>query len=966
MAPPHRSTNDSILVMGGSLNTQSIRNKCTAIIDFIIKHELTILAINETWLTGNVTLDNAIMKDSCPPNYQSIHKPRIGKKGGGLAFIFKTSLKTSTLPLTVSVTTFECLPIKVTVASKTFVIINIYRPPSTCLNIFYEELADLFAHFLSIYEEVIFVGDFNVRILTDARIRSDFNNLLACFNLSQHVSSPTHCKGDILDLIITRSSSCFLIDISIKDGVADHMSVLFKLSVSHTDNINGPIIKRSFSHLNMDEFKSDLLTVNDNFLRASNSSYDSIKDCGVDLFHNTVAAVMDHHAPLKIINQTRKQLPWINNTIIVARRYLRKLERQWRLQPTNTTRANYTVARSAYHTLLKKARMKYISNKLNDNHHHPKRLWSLLNSSLQRKSNLALPNCDDHFVLANQFNKFFIEKILTIKAKLPSITLSALSASSMPATQLTSILHKFELITPTEVLEYVKNSPKSSNRNDPLPPFLLWRCIHQLLPSITHIVNWSLLHGMPRVYKHAIITPLLKKSSLDKDILGNYRPVSNLCFVSKVIERVVASQLMEHLTKNNILDPFQSAYRKNYSTETLLTHLQDQIIRHIDDNKVVILVLLDLSSAFDTVHHDLLLQKLESAGITECALEWFREYLSERTHSTSIYNTQSTSLKVPCGVPQGSVLGPILFSLYICGIRQVFINHSIQYHCYADDTQMFEAAKISELPSVVQRIESCLEDVSVWLAQCHLSLNSNKTEILILGSKQMLAKCPSVSIKINGESISAIHQVVRNLGVYFDANLSMCNHISKVSSTAFTNIRLISRIRSSLSVNICKQLVHSLVFSHIDYCGSLLYGINKNLMARLQRIIHAAVRMCEKLKKEDSVTSHLKRYGWLPAEGRILKRALILIYKVVRGATPEYLKILIDVPKPVLHESRILRSQSQGNLPVQRCNKKLGERAFSYFAQRLWNELPSPIRDSPNMKIFTQRLDVYLIQTFYC
>jgi exonuclease III len=179
MAPPHRSTNDSILVMGGSLNTQSIRNKCTAIIDFIIKHELTILAINETWLTGNVTLDNAIMKDSCPPNYQSIHKPRIGKKSGGLAFIFKTSLKTSTLPLTVSVTTFECLPIKVTVASKTIVIINIYRPPSTCLNIFYEELADLFAHFLSIYEEVIFVGDFNVRILTDARIHSDFNNLLA-------------------------------------------------------------------------------------------------------------------------------------------------------------------------------------------------------------------------------------------------------------------------------------------------------------------------------------------------------------------------------------------------------------------------------------------------------------------------------------------------------------------------------------------------------------------------------------------------------------------------------------------------------------------------------------------------------------------------------------------------------------------------------------------------------------------
>ena len=147
-----------------------------------------------------------------------------------------------------------------------------------------------------------------------------------------------------------------------------------------------------------------------------------------------------------------------------------------------------------------------------------------------------------------------------------------------------------------------------------------------------------------------------------------------------------------------------------------------------------------------------------------------------------------------------------------------------------------------------------------------------------------------------------------------------------------------------------------------------MYGITKTLMARLQRIIHAAVRVCEKLKKEDNVTSHLKRYGWLPAEGRILKRALILTYKVVHGDAPEYLKTLIDVPTPVLQESnsRILRSQSQGNLPVHRCNSKLGERAFPYFSQRLWNGLPSSIRDSPNINIFTHRLDAHLLQTFYC
>jgi hypothetical protein len=536
-----------------------------------------------------------------------------------------------------------------------------------------------------------------------------------------------------------------------------------------------------------------------------------------------------------------------------------------------------------------------------------------------------------------------------------------LSSSNTPVTndyppQISSYLDSFSLVTEKELAVCIKLSPKSSNSNDPLPPWLLWNCLDTLLPTLTHIVNFALMYGMSHIYKQAVISPLLKKPTLDKENLANYSPISNLPFMSKVIERIVAQQTSDHLIKNNLNDPYQSAYKLNHSTETLLVHLQNEIISSMDNQMVFVLVLLDMSCAFDTVSHPLLIQRLEVSGVVGSALEWFKRYLDDRTQLVSINHMQSAPLPIPCGVPQGSVLGPLLFSHYISGLRTVFLQHNIQYHCYADDIQLFATAKPCELLNVIKQLESCISDVSKWLTLSDLALNSTKSELIVIGTKPVLSKCPQIQIRI-GQSLIKPSDTVRNLGILLDKHMSLENHVNSVSRSAFSHIRLISRIRRSLTVNSCAMLVNALVFSRLDYCGSLFYGITAKLCAKLSRIIHASVRLVKGLSKFSHVSLPLRELNWLPAKQRFEKRALLLIFRAVNGAIPDYLQNHIELQSSSTYS---LRSKSNRSLVVQRCSSRIGERAFFRYAPLLWNNLPRDIREARKMVTFVARLDAHL------
>ena len=229
---------------------------------------------------------------------------------------------------------------------------------------------------------------------------------------------------------------------------------------------------------------------------------------------------------------------------------------------------------------------------------------------------------------------------------------------------------------------------------DPLPASLYSDCLPALLPFITDIINTSLKSGtVPDSFKSAIVRPLLKKHNLDPNELKNYRPISNLCFLSKLLEKVVLNQLNMHLSTNNLLNPFQSAYRQSHSTETALLHILNDLLLSTDSGKVSLLTLLDLSAAFDTIDHTILLTRLQHTfGISDTALSWFSSYLSDRKQTVLINDIYSQSAHLTCGVPQGSVLGPVLFTLYASPLSTIIESHSLKHHFYADDTQLQDSA----------------------------------------------------------------------------------------------------------------------------------------------------------------------------------------------------------------------------------------------------------------------------------
>lgn len=944
-------------------NARSMCNKSDLISDCISQHQIDFLCLTESWLTGDDTFDEAVLTTSCPSSHSFISSPRCNKRGGGLAVLYRSTIKVAKCNIHFSPTSFELLTVMIASLSRSVVCAVIYRPPKFSVATFLSELADLCSH-LSSYSDFIIVGDMNVRDLS-----GEFASTLSAFGLTQHVTEPTHDSGHTLDLVLSRSSSSIVSCTHTLAGLSDHLSVKFDLSLSTARQIRSSTATRSFRHIDSEALQNDFSQfVTTPLVHAAvhppSTPIPSLShgESLVHLFQTNVTAVLDLHAPVSIRRASIKvPLPWFTTAVRLERRELRRAERRWRCSRLEVHRQIYTAQRLRLHAVITQEKKYYLQTELSEHSTDSKRIWRTLNGCLGRVKPLTLPKRDSLQHVVDSFAEFFRQKVINLRSSISqdhSIRQANESISSSPLPE--EKLEFFRCADPAEVRRTILDSPNKSCPLDCLPTWLLRSTLPSLLPAISLVVNHLLVDGLPSSLKRALVYPLLKKRNADPDLLENYRPVSNLPFLSKLVERIVATRLTEYLEGNSLLDANQSAYRRFYSCESVLIHVFDTALRGMDLGKVTALLLLDLSSAFDTVEHSILLRNLESLGVRGSALRWFGTYLSDRSQSVCINSTSSCPTILSTGVPQGSVLGPLLFTVYLHGIGEIIKAHHLQYKLYADDIQVYATFDTADSATVSERFNLCVKELATWLAQRFLILNWSKTELIVLGTEARLRHFDGFSVEYNGISVPC-KSVVRDLGVWIDQSLKADHHITTVCKSAFTYLRLLHRVRHLLPENQRVLLAHSLILSRLDYCSAFFAGISAKQESRLQRIIHAAFRVACGIRRHQSISTTLELHGCLPIRSRVQLKIATQVYKALNGLAPSYITGLL------IHQrsTRELRSNAMDLLEIPRCSTATGRRAFSIFAPLVWNSFPLDIRRSSSLSIFCTRAHAHLLASAF-
>ncbi|KAJ1110543.1 hypothetical protein NDU88_007894 [Pleurodeles waltl] len=660
----------------------------------------------------------------------------------------------------------------------------------------------------------------------------------------------------------------------------------------------------------------------------------------------------DNLAPLKRSqrqNNTKKPL-WFSDTLKESKKTCRAFEKAWRKDRTADNMAALKNATRKHHHLIRTAKRNFFTDRLDKNSHNSRELFSIVKefSNPSANANAVTPSQD----LCESLATFFHRKISDLHDSFGHQTQPNTTEPTSPTITLNNWTH-----ISTEETKSIMNSIHSGAPSDPCPHFIFNKADNIIAPHLQTVINSSFSSAtFPEFWKHAEVNALLKKPTADPSDLKNIRPISLLPFPAKVIEKTVNKQLTTFLEDNNLLDPSQTGFRTNHSTETALISVTDDIRTLMDNGETVALILLDLSAAFDTVCHRTLITRLRSTGIQDQALDWIASFLVNRSRRVYLPPFRSEPTEIICGVPQGSSLSPTLFNVYMSPLANIVRKHDIIITSYADDTQLI-LSLTKDPASAKTNLQEGMKDVADWMRLSRLKLNSEKTEVLILGNTPSAWDDSWWPTAFGTAPTPADH--ARNLGFILDPLLTMTKQVNAVSSACFLTLRMLHKIFRWIPTDTRKTVTHALVTSRLDYGNTLYAGTTAKLQNRLQRIQNASARLILDVPRNSHISAHLRHLHWLPVSKRITFRLLTHAHKALHDKGPEYLNRRLNFYVP----TRPLRSSGLALAAVPRIRRSTaGGRSFSFLAAKTWNSLPTSLRTTQDHSAFRRLLKTWLFE----
>ena len=932
-------------------NAQSLNNKVDLIAQLLEDRQVDIAFITETWLSDESSATTFAIKEA---GYEIEHAYR-SKTGGGAAILWKKSHKVKSSFKRKCYDTFQYTNILLQ-GIVNINLICLYRLQETPVSQFMQDLNDLLSHDIDKSDTVILAGDFNFHYEnSELGAVKDLANLTSSHGLSQFVVGPSHKLGHTLDLVFANEHEFDLPVMHPLDlDLSDHLPVFFSLpcynrSTKISDNT---FQSRNIKSINRVEFSHNLCnSLNSRFQCTDIENLDFMEHHKI--FSDCASEELDKVAPLKSRSfKSCSQPAWMDAEYRLERALRRRLERTWRASGLQGDKAKYLEQQKKCSKLVTAKRTHYFADLITKCEGDQRALFNIVNTVMdKRKTSGQLPQFHDSKTLANKFNNFYSNKVIQIRNKIKPSVLNQDCRKSFSGVGMESLMPT----TVEELRVIIKEMGIKTSGEDTLPGSLCKDIIEDLLPYLCDLVNKSLSTGSVEGIKDSVIIPLLKKSGIDSEELKNYRPVTNELYISKLTEKVVTIRLFKHMSFNNLHSKYQHGYKMFHGTETLLLKLVNDTLIGFESNSLTILLLIDLSAAFDTVDINKLLDILErDIGIKGIALQWFRSFLTGRTQRVKIKNSLSDTLPVLFGVPQGSVLGPVLFNIYASSLSHVIKNAGFNTSGYADDNNAYKSLALSfQVNVIMKQLPELLDKINDWMNMFFLKMNPDKTEIIMLMPQQLKDAHTINGCIFSDGSCIRFANFVKNLGFMLDKHLHMDVHVNSVVSQCYKMLSDIGKVRELLSYKHTQILVHAVISSRLDYCNSLLYGANKTVINKLQKVQNAAARLISLRRKHDSISDVIDQLHWLRVEARIIFKLLVLVFKCLHDMAPQCIVDLIDV-----------RDNVRSLLVLKHYQSLQARKSFSYIAPKLWNNLPLNIRHIPTLVGFKSQIKYMLFNNF--